>query len=249
MEHTVTEIIERYDRNDAELMEKVLKSTGYIRDDMLLSTVRWAKHNTVRYICAPMEADWQLVKLELMGVTNGSVTEDGDFFPLGVKTLLLNFNKRNRTVVAVNCEDVIRQHGELMGLNSGRTDDDFIAYCILLRCNYVKRPVRLGPKTVIKVMQRSLGASLDKKMHLIKYIEMCEHIRLNMDDVRRRKPSNVKIAIPNYFNKCWRAYFIFKYPPVFHADLSNSGWDNVEFETMRSVRVSDTRFMLRVGPI
>ncbi len=63
MEHTVTEIIERYDRNDAELMEKVLKSTGYIRDDMPSSTVRWAKHNTVRYICAPIEADRQLVKL------------------------------------------------------------------------------------------------------------------------------------------------------------------------------------------
>ncbi len=40
MEHTVSEIIERYDRNDTELMEKVLKSTGYIRDDMLSSTVR-----------------------------------------------------------------------------------------------------------------------------------------------------------------------------------------------------------------
>ncbi len=47
-------------------------------------------------------------------------------------------------------------------LNSGRTDDDFIAYCILLRCDYVKRPVRLGPKTVIKVIQMSFGASLDK---------------------------------------------------------------------------------------
>ncbi len=125
-------------------------------------------------MCA-MEADLQLVKLELMGVTNGSVTEDGDFFPLGDKTLLLNFN---RTIVAIKCEEVIRQYGELMGLNSGRTDDDFIAYCILLRCDYVKRPVRLG-KTVIKVMERLVGASLDEKMHLVKYIEMCEHIRLN----------------------------------------------------------------------
>ncbi len=53
MEPTVTEIIETYDRNDAELMEKVFKSTGYIRDDMLLSTVRWANHNTVRYLYAP----------------------------------------------------------------------------------------------------------------------------------------------------------------------------------------------------
>ncbi len=57
----------------------------------------------------------------LMGATNGSVTEDGDLFPLGAKTLLLNFNKRKRTVVGVNCEEVIRQHGELMGVNSGRT--------------------------------------------------------------------------------------------------------------------------------
>ncbi len=67
-------------------------------------------------------------------------------------------------------------------------------------------------------------------MHLIKYIEMW-HIRLNVDDVRRIElPSNVKNAIPNYFNKCWRAYFIFKYPPVFHTNLSNSGRDEVSLE-------------------
>lgn len=50
-----------------------------------------------------------------------------------------------------------------------------------------------------------------------------------------------------HFKNFWRAYYIFKYPLVFHANLSNSRWDNVNFGTMRSVTVSDRSLMLRVG--
>ncbi len=32
----------------------------------------------VSFMCSPMEADWQLVALEEMGWTVGSMTEDGE---------------------------------------------------------------------------------------------------------------------------------------------------------------------------
>ncbi len=56
------------------------------------------------------------------------------------------------------------------------------------------------------------------------------------------------MPFPIISTNCGVHAFIFKYPPVFHANISISSWDNVEFGTIRSVALSDERrFMLRVG--
>ena len=59
----------------------------YVRTDLIGRMKTLAESRGVKFVCAPFEADAQLVQLEVDGVVDGVVAEDADLIALGVKLL------------------------------------------------------------------------------------------------------------------------------------------------------------------
>ena len=49
-----------------------------------------AYKNDIKIVCAPFEAEWQLVELEMKGEIDAIISADSDFVFLGAKKLLLD---------------------------------------------------------------------------------------------------------------------------------------------------------------
>jgi 5'-3' exonuclease len=79
------ELLSNGDNDDGDEVLKLQKSTRYITEDMLLAVKIWAIRNGVRCVQSLYEADAGLQHLEDMGLTDGTFSEDGDFFALGSK--------------------------------------------------------------------------------------------------------------------------------------------------------------------
>lgn len=77
-----------------------------MREDILAEFVLWCRRKDVRYICAFMEAEWDLTRLELDGVIDAIVSEDSDFFVLGSK-VLIQLLDINIAPDGVNCSAVM----------------------------------------------------------------------------------------------------------------------------------------------
>jgi exonuclease-1 len=109
----------------------------YVRSDVVANMVQWAERHNVRCIGAPFEADYQLVQLEKENITQGSLCDDSDLFPLGAKLMVqgLKMNKNE----ALNCSIVLRAEVLSKPGFVGYSDDDVVAFCVLLGCDYVSR--------------------------------------------------------------------------------------------------------------
>jgi hypothetical protein len=69
------------DQDDMEILLKLQKATMTISDDMLYTLKVWAKNNDVKCVQSLFEADAGLQHLENTGITDGTFSEDGNFFP------------------------------------------------------------------------------------------------------------------------------------------------------------------------
>ena len=108
----------RNDINEVNTAEKLMKNTVSVTSSIVLATLKWAKAKGVRILCAPVEADWQLVQLELSDCTDGSVTEDGDLLPLGSKTVIMKLDLRRGMCCVVEGAQSIRKVHSHLGLKS-----------------------------------------------------------------------------------------------------------------------------------
>ena len=70
------------DDDDFESVLKLQKATMSISEDMLHSLKLWATENAVICIMSLYEADAGLQHLEDTGITDGTFSEDADFFAL-----------------------------------------------------------------------------------------------------------------------------------------------------------------------
>ena len=123
------------DREDE--FKKHKKSSVYVRCDLVANSVEWARRRGVQCVGAPFEADYQLVQLELEGVTQGSVCNDSDLFPFGSRLMIQNVKF---TKIGNNCNIVIRENvlndSEIF---RGWSGEDIIVFCVLMGCDYLPR--------------------------------------------------------------------------------------------------------------
>ena len=55
------------------------------------------EENSINYMCATFEAEWQCVYLEKHNIVDAIMSTDGDFVVLGAKKLCFNVNFRDET--------------------------------------------------------------------------------------------------------------------------------------------------------
>jgi exonuclease-1 len=234
-------LIESNDGNDPKEAYKYMKQCAYVREDIVLATVEWARDRKVRFLCSPMESDWQLVALERSGITDASLTEDSDLIAIGSKTLLSKVSFDNGTALMLKPTEEWRTW-VLNVVESHATDwshDDFISYCVFVGCDYVKRPKNMGERTIIQFMKYWIFASWRKKISIIKYIEKKGNFpsvleQASIDQIVNSISSAVP-RYPNYFFNFWKAFFIFKYPPVFNVVIgNNNNWEDVRLVLLRA---------------
>ena len=57
-------------------------------EDVVADFVRWYDRNNIKYVCAFMEAEWELCRLEKDRIIDAVVSEDSDCFVLGCKSVI-----------------------------------------------------------------------------------------------------------------------------------------------------------------
>ena len=70
---------------DESTLQKHAQKSVYVREDVLLAAIEWANRNEIRFCCAPIEAEWQLLSLEEQGIIDAILTIDSDTFIGGGK--------------------------------------------------------------------------------------------------------------------------------------------------------------------
>lgn len=113
----------------------------------------------IPYETAPNEAEAYCAFLNREGVVDGIVSEDMDSLAFGGKVLLRNFFQS----VMKKTIPVMEISLDLIHKITGLEHSEFIDLCILLGCDYCKRPKGIGPKKAYEVIQecRSIEKALE----------------------------------------------------------------------------------------
>lgn len=123
----------------------------------------------IPYETAPSEAEAYCAFLNKEGVVDGVVSEDMDSLAFGGKILLRNFfqslMKKTIPVMEISLDSIYK----ITGLDRS----EFIDMCILLGCDYCKRPKGMGPKKVYEVIQEC--RSIEKALETGKITEPTEN--------------------------------------------------------------------------
>ena len=206
------ELLINGDYDDADEVLRIQKSTMYITEDMLLAVKIWAIKNGVRCIQSLYEADAGLQHLEDMGLTDGTFSEDGDFFALGSKLWATKVSIARGSMMLFNSvrireaikERIMKDSDIVMTADHGRV------LCVLLGCDFLDRPKGYGPKTVETFLSQWMRSTDDDRL------TMLEKIEKGNEKKRKKNEDITAVGYPGYSKKFWLAFNMLKHPPVFH---------------------------------
>ena len=199
------------DQDDSEKVLKLQKSTVFISEDMLYSVKIWGRKNDVVCIQSLYEADAGLQHLEDMGLTDGTFSEDGDFFPLNSKLWATKVSIAKGTLVLYNSEQVRATLGRRLVPDRDlvMTADHGRVLSVLLGSDFLSRPPGFGPKTVEAFVAKWMVSSIeDNEASLLQIETSCKKRKLA--DIAENLNNN-----SDYSRKFWLAFNMLKHPPVF----------------------------------
>ena len=158
------------------------------------------------------EADAGLQHLEDMGITGGTFSEDGDFFPLNSKQCATKVSISKGRMTLFNSEKIREALSErlLPGQGVVMTPDHGRVLSVLLGSDFLPRPFGFGPKIVEKFLSHWMTSSAEENDRSLMAIEVGKKKRKIGDS----DPVNSD-AIPNYTIRFWKAFNMLKHPPIF----------------------------------
>ncbi|XP_044266103.1 DNA excision repair protein ERCC-5 homolog [Tribolium madens] len=138
------------------LIEKQTKerTAGNITEQMFQEAQELLELFGVPYIIAPMEAEAQCAFLELIGLTDGTITDDSDIWLFGGKTVYKNFFNQNKIVMEFKSEN-IQHHYKL-------TREQMILLAMLVGSDYTTGLTGVGPVTALEIL-----AAFPPKNHIV----------------------------------------------------------------------------------
>lgn len=169
----LSDLILNGDEDDIDDVLKIQKSTMHITEDMSLACKIWVVKNEVQCIQSLYEADAGLQHLKNVGLTDGTFSEDGDFFALGSKLWATKVSFTNGTVMIFNSV-AIREalsNRMLTDRNIEMTADHGRVLCVLLGCDFLNRPEGFGPKTVENFVSKWMLSTAEETAAMLQKIE------------------------------------------------------------------------------
>ena len=208
----LTTLLLEGDVEDSDELLRLQKSTMTISEDMLLDVKNWACTNEVTCLQSLYEADAGLQHLEDVGLTDGTFSEDADFFPLNSKRWATKVNFSKGTLVVFDSERIREALSKkffpaadlLMTADHGRV------LSVLLGCDFLPRPSGYGPKAAEKFVSQWMVSTKEENDRSLMEIEVGKKKRKNAD--RDMLGSD---AISDYSRKFWHAFNMLKHPPIF----------------------------------
>ena len=104
----MTNLINTLDSENIKLINQFKKKAVYVREDVVAGFFSWCHKKSLKYVCAFMEAEWELSRLEADGIIDGVVSEDSDCLVLGCKLVVQLLNK-GADPLGLNCSFVRRE--------------------------------------------------------------------------------------------------------------------------------------------
>eukprot|EP00911_Craspedida_sp_UC1_P000484 UC1_evm3s365 len=123
---------------------RLASTTGSITMSVIADVQKLLQLFGLPYMIAPQEAEAQCAQLELLGLTQGTVTDDSDAFLFGTQKVYRSLFSRTKTASLVTMEDI----DEVLGL----TRDKLISMASLLGCDYAPGIAGVGPVTAMEVL-------------------------------------------------------------------------------------------------
>ena len=100
-----SEMLDLIKTNDTENIKRInqlKKQALYVREDVVAGFVAWCTRKDLKVVCAFMEAEWELCRLESDGIIDGILSEDSDCLVLGCK-LAVQLLDKSIDPMGLNC--------------------------------------------------------------------------------------------------------------------------------------------------
>lgn len=180
----------------------------------------------VLFVCAPMEADWQLVALEKQGLTQASVSEDSDLLAIESMHLLHKVNFTSGKCHVINLQSVLEFLSEKLSSGRSWTRLDFIEYSLFLGCDYLDNVPNHGPVAVNKLMDIWISSTEEFKSNVLNLIGETNSFRTILVDgaggTTARNSKTKRHRESEYQPTFEKARLLMYNPPVYKLETSNT---------------------------
>ena len=199
------EMMNLINTQDPEHLRKIniyKKKSLYVREDIIADFISWCDSKQLKYVCAFMEAEWELCRLEADGIIDGVVSEDSDCLVLGCKLVIQQLNKGSDPL-GLNCSFVTRQTwvNLVSGVIPDPTASELSDFAVLLGVDY---------------LDRAHGNSITKvKSFFGDWRTTKEEILSNIVSHGQVSTKRSRAGIPNYTSTFKQASNIFQFAPCF----------------------------------
>jgi hypothetical protein len=199
------ELLELIKSGDQEQLKKItaLKKRGvYVREDILGEFVRWCERKGIKYVCAFMEAEWELSRLENDGIIDAVVSEDSDCFVLGCK-IMIQLLDINIVHSEVNCSKVTGEcwYEYVSTILPNPSRSKMADFAVLLGVDY---------------LDRAHGNSISKvKQFFRKWRSNKEEVLSQIESNGQVKGKRSRAGIPGYVKTFRESSNIFQFAPCF----------------------------------
>ena len=144
--------------SETELQSLAVKAV-FMREDVHLAMVEWAERNHIRYCCAPIEAEWQLLAMEEQGIIDAILTIDSDILVGGAKTVIIDVDRSVKDVTKPNCnvvrysdvEGCVRKMFNIVDVMR----EDVVAAAVWPGSDYNSHPPGYGPASLMKCLRQT----------------------------------------------------------------------------------------------
>ena len=206
----LVELIASGDYDNFKKITALKKKAVYVREDITADFVRWCDKNDVKYVCAFMEAEWELCRLEKDGIIDAVVSEDSDCFVLGCKKViqLLDINidplGLNCTLVTGSCWTTY-----VNNILPNPTTAEMADFAVLLGVDY---------------LDRAYGNSVNKVSRFFpKWRDIREETLSHIQSHGQVGGSRTRPGIPGYVKTFTEASNIFQFAPCFCVQSVTEG--------------------------
>lgn len=203
-------LIESGDQENLKKIVVVKKRGLFVREDVLAGFIQWCNEKNIRHVCAFMEAEWELCRLERDGIIDAVASEDSDCFVLGCITMIQLLDIRvsptgiNCTIISGNCwSDYVND------IMPDASLSDMADFAVLLGVDY---------------LDRAFGNSITKvKTFFPNWRDEREEILQQIENYGQVKGKRSRAGIPGYVKTFKESSYIFLYAPCFVVEASVSG--------------------------